>query len=185
MADVLADSGVFLLLHPSPHGGIRTRAQRYKFVAAATGFTRWLMEQIKRTDPVGDLARDIQFDTSWAPDLDSLDLALRVIDYASDEAKQALQEAWTEYAHSEPSSTYYRDIEDWFQANTEQGRETVEGLHEDYTRWCRAHNYRPRTRAAFSRRLTELGYPTTVTHMDGVSTRVKRLALVNFKIEGE
>ena len=178
---ILADPGVFLLLHPSPHGGIRTRAQRYKFIAAASGFTRFLMNQIElnRRDPVGDFARDVQFDTTWAPDIDNLEVALRVIDHASDDAKDALRTAWAEYVNDEPTSTYHYDVQDWVVANTMSGRATTDDLLADYARWCRERGYRPRSKTAFSRRLTEIGYPTVMVRGDGTLLRGKRLGLLN------
>lgn len=179
MADVLADSGVFLLLHPSPHGGIRSKSQRYRFVSNASGFTRWLMQQIGRKDPIGDLARDVQFDTAWTSDLDSLEMALRVIEYATEEVKLVVEEAWNEYATAEPTSTYSRDVEEWFRDNTEPGRTGIQELWEDYGRWCRARSYRIMPIMSFSQRLNKMGYTTAITHIQGVSTRTKKIGLIS------
>lgn len=64
-----------------------------------TGFTEWLTEQIARSDPVGDLARDVAEDASWPGDGQEyatyeVYLRRRVV---SPESRLALEDAWSEY----------------------------------------------------------------------------------------
>jgi hypothetical protein len=62
-------------------------------------FTRWLLEQEHRMDPVGDLARDVKLDKDWPNRPGSIDLFRgHVIRRGGcSEARHALGSAWTEF----------------------------------------------------------------------------------------
>ena len=62
-------------------------------------FTRWIHQQTKRPDPVGDLAKDIQGDNSWPNNPASI-YTFRghlIRRNACPEAIQALEDAWSEF----------------------------------------------------------------------------------------
>lgn len=67
--------------------------------AAKSPFFRWLLRQLKRDDPIGDLAQDVRSDTSFpisSTNLDDLRTHL-VLKHAIPEAFVALDEAWAEW----------------------------------------------------------------------------------------
>ncbi|MAG24105.1 hypothetical protein CMI47_00870 [Candidatus Pacearchaeota archaeon] len=62
-------------------------------------FTRWLLEQEHRNDPVGDLARDAKLDKDWPSCPGSLDLfrGHLIRRGGGSEVRHALGSAWTEF----------------------------------------------------------------------------------------
>ncbi|TFH49052.1 MAG: hypothetical protein E4H01_05100, partial [Lysobacterales bacterium] len=58
-------------------------------------FKAWIMQQQKRADPVGDLARDVIKDRTWPPTQDMLKLRQHMVQRGSSEgARSALDQAY-------------------------------------------------------------------------------------------
>lgn len=63
-------------------------------------WNRWLAQQRRRHDPVGDLARDVAADDSWPTDSRRRDLHTYLARMnACDGAHRALDRAWFEWRH--------------------------------------------------------------------------------------
>ncbi len=61
-------------------------------------FKAWLMQQKKRTDPVGDLTREILKDPTWPSTQDMVKLRQHLVKRgAADGALSALDQAYEEY----------------------------------------------------------------------------------------
>ena len=61
-------------------------------------FYRWLMRQLERDDPIGDLARDIKRDSAFPASGSLLEIRLHLGSLgACGEAVRALDEAWSEF----------------------------------------------------------------------------------------
>jgi uncharacterized protein YozE (UPF0346 family) len=68
-------------------------------MANKRSFYEWLMKQVDRNDPVGDLARDAKSDNQFPVSATHFGRVLGHLAAmgAGQPAKQALQEAWREY----------------------------------------------------------------------------------------
>ena len=90
-----------------------------------TKFSRWLFNQSKRNDPIGDLARDAQSDSTWPR------RAEKFIDFwsllqkedASDNAIEALAKGWREFSGKEPPIPTYEilvNCDDFYEGLTDE-----------------------------------------------------------------
>jgi uncharacterized protein YozE (UPF0346 family) len=78
---------------------LTTRSDVMTTSTVSKSFTAWLIEQRKRDDPTGDLARDVRRDLMWPRNARSL-AAFRVYlrnNNADESAVAALEAAWAEY----------------------------------------------------------------------------------------
>lgn len=68
-------------------------------------FYRWLMQQLDRDEPIGDLANDIKRDSSYPIATDSIKIikAYLISQGACDQALQALEESWEEFKSNTPA----------------------------------------------------------------------------------
>lgn len=64
-----------------------------------SGFTRWMLRQAKRNDPVGDFARDVKQDDAWPVDARSRRAVEEYLDRVgvSHGAREAFERAWKEW----------------------------------------------------------------------------------------
>ena len=178
--------GLQILYHPDilNRDKIRSRAQRYAFIAKSSGFTGWLMEQVGRGDPVADLASDCQFDALWPHDLDNIDDAKRLFDsycMMGDEgpALDALERAWGEYLlHGGGRTTWPTSPDEWVRERCGGTSGTpVAALYDDYCRWCRDRRYVALSMKSWSTRLTELGHKSKNARRFGRIVLIKPLDL--------
>lgn len=164
MKQLATQRGLIILTHPDMfgRGHIRSRRERYQFLAKSSGFTGWLMEQVGRTDPVGDVAADIQYDSLWPHDLDDIKLAIQLFDdyNTSEPARKALEQAWDEYLmHGGGSVSWTTDVSDWIgERCIRDGQTPAHDLHADYVEWCAEHNYVARPFGEWSKRCTAAGH---------------------------
>lgn len=178
--------GLTILVHPDilNKDKIRSRSQRYAFIAKSSGFTGWLMEQVGRRDPVGDLSADVQFDALWPHDLDSYDDAIKLFDsycMLGDDAlaRSALERAWKEYlVHGGGRVTWSTSPDEWVSERCDGTSGTpVSTLYDDYVRWCQDRRYVALSMKNWSARLTKLGHKSKMARRHGAVVTIKPLDL--------